>query len=403
MTENVGSFLLSGVRVVSFTHFLQGPSAVQFLADLGADVVKVEPLAGGWEREWSGAKSYLGGESVFFLLAHRNQRSLALNLKAEGAPEVARRLIAGADVLVENYRPGVMDRLGYGYEAVRRRNPGLVYCSCSGYGADGPYRELPGQDLLLQGLSGLANLTGPQGSLPTPVGTAVVDQHAGTLAALAVLACLVERNRTGSGRHIDVNLLDAALDLQIEPFSYYLNGAELADKSASGVATRFHRAPYGAYRTRDGAIILARGSVEQLIEATASEELRPWIEADPFDRREEISAALAKILAERSTAEWLPRLRAAGIWCAPANDYDDVVADPQVRCNHSVQEYAHPKAGRVRYLSHPARYDGERPPLRRRPPLLSEHTDEILEELGFTPEEKRQLCEAGAITAPAGQ
>lgn len=379
---------LAGVKVISLTHFLQGPSGVQFLADLGADVVKVEqPGRGAWERTWSGAGAYLNGESVFYLLAHRNQRSLTLDLKSDAGKEILWRLIRVSDVLVQNFRPGVLDRHGFGYDELARANPRLVYCACSGYGPDGPYREHPGQDLLVQGVSGLAAITGAADDPPTPVGTAVVDQHAAALLALGVLAALHGRAQTGKGCRVDVNLLSAALDLQIEPLTYYLNGGRLQPRSRAGLSTTFHEAPYGVYRTRDGWIVVSLAPVSRLAEVTGSEALSGFRDDERFERREEISAALGRVLAERPTDEWLGLFRPAGIWAAPVADYEQVVSDPQVRWNESFLEFDHPRAGRVRVLAHPIHYDGRPLPLRRRPPLLGEDTDAILRGLDYTPAE----------------
>ncbi len=389
---------LSGVRVISLTHFLQGPSGVQFLADLGADVVKIEPpRRGAWERHWSGAETFLNGESVFFLLAHRNQRSMTVDLKSDRGKDVLWRLIRTADILVENYRPGVLDRLGFDYEAVHRANPGVVYCACSGYGPDGPYRERPGQDLLLQAEAGLARLTGGADAPPTPVGTAVVDQHGAALLAIGVLAALRGRDQTGTGCRVDVSLLASALDLQIEPLTYYLNGGRLQPRSRTGLATTFHEAPYGIYQTRDGWIAVSLSSNVQLAELAGSARLAGFREEERFSRREEVSAAIGEVLSTRTTQEWLETLGRAGLWCAPVNGYDEVVADPQVQWNGAFLEIDHPRAGRVRLLAHPIRYNGEPPPLRRGPPLLGEDTDDVLRELGYAGDEIERLRGDGII------
>jgi len=389
---------LTGVRVISLTHFLQGPSGVQFLADLGADVVKIEPPGRGtYERSWSGAEAFLNGESVFFLLAHRNQRSVTVNLKTDQGREVLWQLIRAADVLVENYRPGVLDRLGFDYDAVNRTNPKIIYCACSGYGPDGPYHTRPGQDLLLQAEFGLAAISGQANAPPTPAGTALVDQHGAALLAIGVLAALRGRDHTGKGCRVDVSLLAAALDLQIEPLTYYLNGGRLQPRSSSGLVTTFHQAPYGIYPTSDGWIAVSLSPIARLAELTGSAALSGFRDEERYARREEISAALGDVLRTRTTRDWLEILRSADLWCAPVNTYAEVVADPQVQWTRAFLEIDHPRAGRVRLLAHPIRYNGEPPPVVRRPPLLGEDTDEVLRELGYASSDIERMRGDGAI------
>lgn len=197
--------MIEGTKILSFTHYLQGPSCVQTLADLGADVVKIEPFKGAFERNWSGCDAYLNGVSVFFLLENRNQRSFSIDLKSEQAKQIIYRMIEEYDVVIENYRPGVMDRLGFSYEKLSEINPRLIYCSCTGYGSSGPYLDRAGQDLLAQSYSGLTSINGPGSFPPFPMGTALVDQHGAILAALGVLAALVDREKTGRGHKIDAD------------------------------------------------------------------------------------------------------------------------------------------------------------------------------------------------------
>jgi len=392
------SDLLAGVKVVSLTHYLQGPSCVQFLADLGANVVKVERIGGAYERHWSGAKAFVNDDSsVFFLLAGRNQRSIELNIQSDEGREALWRLIDRADALVENFRPGTLDKRGFSYEEVKKRNPRIIYCSLSGFGTDGPSREKPGQDLLLQSLSGLAMLSGRADDPPVLMGTALVDQHAATLGALGVLAALFRRERTGKGCKVDSNLLSAGLDLQIEPFNYHLNGTKLYDRSQSGISSRFHQAPYGVFKTTDGWLTVSLAETATLAKAFRDPTFLNWSREDQFDEREAVNSLVAKHMAKRGTAEWEATFATHGMWCARVNSYDDVLADPQLVANQSIIELDDPSAGHIRLLAHPVRYDGEAPGVRRPPPSAGQHTGEVLLELGYEAEDLESLRRSGAI------
>lgn len=393
--------ILQGVRILSFTQFLLGPAGVQYLADLGADVIKVEPLGGKlFERTWSGCDLFLEGTSAFFLCAHRNQRSLTLNLKHPEGLAVARRLVAGADVLVQNFRPGVMDRLGLGYQEVAALNPRLIYVSASGYGDEGPYRDRPGQDLLLQAVSGLASISGRAGEAPTAVGGPVVDQHGAALLALGVLAALFERTRTGRGQMVKVSMLRAALDLQLEVITYYLNGARM-QKSPTSLASMIHPGPYGIYETKDGYLALSMSPLPLLQEVLQLAELAP-LATEPynFPAREQIARILEPVLRTRTTAEWVQYLVPRGVWAAPVLDYDGAFADPAVREAGVVEEIEHPRAGRVRLLRFPLEFSSGGAEVRRPPPLPGEHTGEILQELGCAEGEIRRLQELGVVQGP---
>jgi crotonobetainyl-CoA:carnitine CoA-transferase CaiB-like acyl-CoA transferase len=374
--------MLDGIRVVSFTHFLQGPSATQLLADLGAKVTKIEPPTGAFERSWSGPDAYVNGESVFFMLGNRNVESLVVDLKDSAWLDVVVRLIDDADVVIESFRPGVMDRLGLSWERLSARNPRLVYCSLSGYGTDGPYRDRPGQDVLLQSMSGIAAATGVADGPPTPVGASLVDQHGAVLGAFGILAALHGRERSGRGARVESNLLSAALDLQIEPLSYFLNGFT-GERSGSGVSSPYYKAPYGVFATSDGYLTLSLNALEVLARVFDDDWFLGVGEDASYARREDVNERVAKHMAERSTEEWNTVFADAKVWFAPVNTYADVVADPQVVHNESVIEIDHPQAGAVKLLAHPIRYDGQRPGVRTAPPALGGANRVVLQQLGY--------------------
>lgn len=390
--------ILQGIRILSFTQFLLGPAGVQYLADLGADVIKIEPPGGTlFERNWAGCDLFLNGVSAFYLCAHRNQRNLTLNLKHPDGQAIAKRLVAGADVLVQNFRPGVMDRLGLSYEDLAPLNPRLIYVSASGYGEKSTYRDRPGQDLLIQAMSGLAHISGRGGDPPTAIGAPAVDQHGAALLAMGVLAALFDRIRTGRGQKVEVTMVRAALDLQLEVVAYYLNGAQM-QRSSTSLASMVHPGPYGIYQTKDGYLALSMSPLPVLQDALQLPELAP-LATERFNHpaREEIARILEPVMRTRTTREWVEYLVPRGIWAAPVQDYNAVFADPAVKEADVVEEVDHPVAGKVRLLRFPLDFSAGRAQCWRLPPVSGEHTGEILKEGGYAEDEVQRLRELGVV------
>lgn len=392
--------LLNGVKILSFNHFLAGPLAAQTLADLGADVIAVEPIEGAFQRNWAVANRFVGGDSVNHLATGRNKRSIAVNLKHPDGVAAVKKLVEGADVVMENFRPGTMEKLGLGYEVLKAINPGLIYAVATGFGGDGPYRNRPGQDLLLQAMSGLAARTGSADGAPTAVGAVIIDQHAASLYAMAVLAALFAKANTGEGRLVEVNLFQAAIDLQVEPLTAWLNGASSpTPRGPAGIASWFSPGPYGIHATMDGYLAISMAAPKALASALNIPALNDFTEEDSFARREEITRLVAERLAERATADWLPPLEAGQIWHAPVQDYEDLRNDPQLAHMGAFKTVEGAYGEPVTMVMHPARYDGKAPDVRLVPQQLGAQTRDILAEAGYEDGEIAALVANGAFGA----
>jgi crotonobetainyl-CoA:carnitine CoA-transferase CaiB-like acyl-CoA transferase len=394
--------ILDGVRVLDLTIAMSGPLATMRLGDLGADVIKVEPLQGEWQRHTAAGGGTGNRINVSFLALNRNKRSVAIDLKHPKSRPVVERLVGSADVVVQNYRPGVAARLGLGYERVRELRPDVVYVSISGYGESGPYHQFPGQDLLLQGLSGAMMSAVDSEGYPRAAPTYLVDAVTGYNAFEAVLAGLLHRHRTGEGQLITVNMLDAIIAMQMQEISVYTVGQVPQTPVPSGHANCYIRAPYAPFPTKDGYLILAFPPLAKLAELLDI----PWLagaddETDGHSRKAEIHDAVAATLTERTTAEWLQLFRAHDVWAGPVYGYRDLVRDPQVIHNGSLVSYDHPTEGRVTTPGFPIGFARTPATVRAGAPLAGQHTLAVLREVGLSEAQAQALLDANVVAAPA--
>ena len=391
---------LNGLRVLDGSQMLAGPMCGMRLGDLGADVLKVEPPGQGeWARTHGFANAEVDGETTAFLALNRNKRSVTINLKHPDGLEAFYGLVKESDVFLQNYRVGTADRIGVGYEQLREINPRIVYCSISGYGEDGPYRQRPGQDLVVQGYSGSMWSVGSSEDPPLPGALWAIDTMTGYQATIGILAALRARESTGKGQKVDVSMLAVVMDCQIQELTTHLNLGILPTRTEGRFAHAWVTAPYGAYRTKDGYITLAQAPLHILGEALDNDRLREmtaW--SDGMDHRDEVYQIVSEIMPRRTTAEWLEILDRYKLWAGPVYTYADLASDPHVNETGMLTSVNHPTIGALRMPSVPLRLSDTPAEIRLPPPLLGEQTDSVLQEiLGYDNERLQQLRAAGAI------
>jgi len=390
--------VLSGYRVLDCSIAMAGPFAAQRLGDLGADVVKVEPVTGEWQRHVSAGGAGGNRINVSFLSLNRNKRSLAVDLKSADGKAALLELVKSADVFLQNYRPGVAKRLGVDYETLSAINPKLIYCSISGYGETGPYRDRPGQDLLLQGMSGAMLSAGRADEPPTPAGQYLVDAVTAYTAFEGVLAALLHRERTGEGQLVQVNMLDAITTLQMQELSVFTVAGKPQVRSAEPHAHVYIRAPYGAFATADGFLILAFPSLRLLGELIGEPSfLTMNDEVDSWAQRDEIFAKTRARLTAKTTAAWLDLFRAHDIWAGPVYGYDELLKDPQIAENGTFVTYDHPTEGRVTTPGFPIKFSKTPSSVARGAPLAGEHSRQVLADAGYSPADIDRLIASGAV------
>ncbi|OUZ11613.1 hypothetical protein BHE97_04575 [Aeromicrobium sp. PE09-221] len=390
---------LGGLRVLDATQMLAGPIAAMRLGDLGADVIKIEPPATG---EFNRTHGYAGvemeGQRTTFLGLNRNKRSLAIDLKSDEGRELFYGLVATADVFIQNFRVGAVERLRIDYETLRAINPRLVYASISGYGPDGPGAGRPGQDLVLQGYSGSMWFVGADDDPPVPGGIPAIDAMTGYQTAIGVLAALRGRDFSGEGQHVEVDMLSVVMDAQVQELVTYLNTGAVPRRGREPSAHAWIGAPYGVYRTRDGWLTLAMCPIDVLGTALDCPELQRYTRhEDAQEHADEIFATIRPLFAAKTTDEWITHLDTFNIWSGPVNDYPALEKDPQVVARGLITEMDHPTLGPVRTVAPPINLSRDPASIRTAPPLLGADTREILTEIGTSDTDIDRLAAAGVV------
>jgi crotonobetainyl-CoA:carnitine CoA-transferase CaiB-like acyl-CoA transferase len=395
---------LAGLKVIDLSHVMAGPACAMLLADMGADVIKVEKLPGGEDARRM-VPPTISGESAAFLIMNRNKRGIALNLKTEAGRKVLSRLLQDADVLIENYRRGTMEKMGFGYDALHALNPRLIYCSISGFGRTGPYADRGGFDLVTQGMSGLMSITGEgPGCPPVKLGAPVTDITAGILGCVGILAALHARASTGKGQMVDTSLFEAGII-----HTYWQSAICFATGEAPGPMGTAHplNAPYQAFAVADGWITVGAANQknwQRLLDVLEASQLgddpRFASNADRMRNLPALQAELTAFFKTRTSAEWLRRLEEAGVPAGPVLDVRQMQSDPQALAREMIVKTAHPVAGQVSSIGLPIKFSETPGRVTRAAPVLGQHTREVLREHGFSDAEAEQMAAQGAVEMP---
>jgi len=391
---------LAGLTVLDLTRVLSGPYCTMLLADMGARVIKIEqPGRGDETRAWG--PPFIGGESAYFLSINRNKESVTLDFKRAGGRRILDRLLERADILVENFRPGTLDRLGLGYDTIRTGFPRLVYCSISGFGQTGPRRHQAGYDAVIQAEGGLMSVTGAADGPAFRVGVAIADLVAGLLAAQGVVLALYTRDRTGRGQQVDVGMLDGVVSLLTYHASMHLTTNTMSQRVGNRHATI---APYDTFSASDGELFLAVGNDDQFRRFCETTGLHALAADARFATNPTrvvnypaLRAALAPVLREQARAYWIERLTPAGVPCGSVRDVPDALADPQILARHMIEAVEHVAAGSLKVLGVPIKLSDTPGSVRTAPPVLGQHTADVLRELGTASDEIDELRRTNAI------
>jgi crotonobetainyl-CoA:carnitine CoA-transferase CaiB-like acyl-CoA transferase len=396
---------LKGITVIDLTRVMTGPYATMMLGDLGADVIKVElPGKGDDTRLWG--PPFVQGEASYFLTVNRNKRSIALNLKSDGGREILWKLIDSADVLVENFSPGTMDRLGFGFDAVHERNASLIYASISGFGQTGPSRSRTAYDLIVQGMSGMMSVTGEEGGMPTKLGIPIADIAAGMFSAYAIAGALYgrERDLERLGHKVDTSMLGGQVALLTYQAGIYFTTGQTPTMLGNRhpIIT-----PYDTFPTADGYVNIAVGNDAIWVRfcnamglEAERDDPRFRTNADRCEHREVLYGILNEMFSRHITEEVVSILDKAAVPCGPIHDVAEVIADPQLEDQHLVRTVPHATLGEVQVTGMPYHFDGAAPDIRYGPPILGEHSESILSSLGYSPAEVESLVQSGAVETP---